>query len=273
MIQADTDSGDTFGITDCALIALATGESAHNLRELNDRLTRFRDPGVIYYHFWGGLLRPHFVDPEYQNHFAGWAYHDLHDRHLAERLAIVNPADFDSVYELRLAVIDVLEARMDEDTMSQFVEAEHPFFFMRSQISDIIDQLRQLARPLQGMRVVHVNSTYEGGGVAEILHRLIPLKRELGLEVDWEVITGDADFFQCTKKMHNLLQGDREAIQAGLCDHYEQVNAENFERLRSTLEAAARAFVLENYLLTRHLREYLTLMVAVLKGHTERIEV
>jgi len=78
--------------------------------------------------------------------------------------------------------------------------------------ANVIDQLRQLAEPLKGMKVVHVNSTREGGGVAEILHRLIPLKRELGLDASWEVVVGDSQFYQCTKKMHNALQGDRNGI-------------------------------------------------------------
>ena len=64
---------DPFGVTDCALIAIATGEKAQNIREIHNRLMQTYDEGVIYYHFWGGMLRPHFVDPEYQNHFAGWA--------------------------------------------------------------------------------------------------------------------------------------------------------------------------------------------------------
>lgn len=74
---------------------------------------------------------------------------------------------------------------------------------------DVIDHLRQLAAPLEGTRVVHVNSTREGGGVAEILNRLVPLMRELGLDVSWETITGNADFYQCTKNFHNGLQGVR----------------------------------------------------------------
>jgi len=72
----------------------------------------------------------------------------------------------------------------------------------------VIDQLKQLARPLQGMKVVHVNSTREGGGVAEILNWLIPFKNELGLEAEWEVVSGDRDFYQCTKSFHNGLQGN-----------------------------------------------------------------
>jgi hypothetical protein len=125
---------EPFAVTDCALIAIATGEKAQNIREMHDRLLRTYDDGVIYYHFWGGLLRPHFVDPEYQNHFAGWAYHDLHDRRLAEKLSIINPAHYTSIEDLRQKVIEVFEERMDEDDSASRVEAEHPFFFMRSQI-------------------------------------------------------------------------------------------------------------------------------------------
>ena len=103
---------------------------------------------------------------------------------------------------------------------------------------NIIGHLKQLAEPLRGMRVVHVNSTREGGGVAEILHRMIPLKRELGLDARWEVVTGDAAFYQCTKKMHNALQGDREDIEPDMFRHYEKINAVNFERLDAVLSEA-----------------------------------
>ncbi len=108
---------------------------------------------------------------------------------------------------------------------------------------EIIDQLRQLAEPLRGLKIVHVNSTREGGGVAEILHRLIPLKQDLGLDAEWEVVTGDADFFLCTKKMHNTLQGNRETISDDLLRHYEKINAANFERLENTLTEADIVFI------------------------------
>jgi trehalose synthase len=104
--------------------------------------------------------------------------------------------------------------------------------------ANVIDHLRQLAEPLKGMRVVHVNSTREGGGVAEILNRLIPLKQELGLDVSWEIVTGDSQFYHCTKKIHNALQGNREGISDELLQHYETVNTENFERLRDLLQEA-----------------------------------
>ena len=61
----------SFRIQDCALIAIATGEKAQNLRELRDRL-KYIPPSSLYYHFWGGLLHHHFDDPEFQNDFARW---------------------------------------------------------------------------------------------------------------------------------------------------------------------------------------------------------
>src|SRR5690606_16198048 len=70
---------------------------------------------------------------------------------------------------------------------------------------DVIEHLRQLARPLAGKRLVNVNSTREGGGVAEILRKLVPLARELGIDAQWEVIKGTPEFYECTKAMHNAL--------------------------------------------------------------------
>ena len=109
--------------------------------------------------------------------------------------------------------------------------------------ADVINNLRQLAEPLRGTKVVHVNSTREGGGVAEILHRMIPLKQELGLEPSWEVIVGDAEFYQCTKYMHNTLQGNRFEIPQPLLRRYEEINQDNAERLREQLEEADFVFI------------------------------
>src|SRR5438309_2295688 len=70
-----------------------------------------------------------------------------------------------------------------------------------------VKRLRQLAARLQGKRIVHVNSTRTGGGVAEILNWMVPLMQELGLQVRWEVISGPPDFYRVTKAFHNGLQG------------------------------------------------------------------
>jgi trehalose synthase len=107
----------------------------------------------------------------------------------------------------------------------------------------VIEHLRQLAFPLKGMKILHINSTKEGGGVAEILNRLIPLKRELGIDAEWEVIKGEKEFYQCTKKMHNSLQGDRDDISPALLDIYKKTNLQNFERLRTKLEKADVVFI------------------------------
>ena len=72
---------------------------------------------------------------------------------------------------------------------------------------DKVDDLRRLAEPLVGKEWVNVNSTFVGGGVAEMLRSVIPLARGLGLDARWNVIRGHDKFFQVTKKFHNLLQG------------------------------------------------------------------
>ena len=109
--------------------------------------------------------------------------------------------------------------------------------------AEVIDHLRHLAEPLKGSRVVHVNSTREGGGVAEILSWLIPFKQELGLETSWEVIEGDPEFYQCTKSFHNGLQGAPVAIPPRQLAAYEQTNRDNAERLRGLLSEADFVFI------------------------------
>lgn len=71
---------------------------------------------------------------------------------------------------------------------------------------DVIEDLRALASNVKGKSVLHVNSTKAGGGVAEILFRLVPLMNELGLDARWETIKGDTAFFEATKTFHNAIQ-------------------------------------------------------------------
>jgi trehalose synthase len=104
--------------------------------------------------------------------------------------------------------------------------------------SAVIRQLRRLGEKLAGTRVVHVNSTREGGGVAEILEWMNPLMTELGLSASWEVIQGTPRFFAITKSIHNALQGHRVSISGKDWKVYEDVNAGNLARLRPALEEA-----------------------------------
>ena len=108
---------------------------------------------------------------------------------------------------------------------------------------DVIQHLGQLAAPLKGAKVVHVNSTREGGGVAEILHKLIPLKQALGIDARWEVINGQGAFYQCTKGFHNALQGVSVNLSERLLKEYERTNAENAETLHSALQDADFVFI------------------------------
>lgn len=94
-----------------------------------------------------------------------------------------------------------------------------------------VQRLRQLADRLKGMRVVHVNSTKAGGGVAEILGWMVPLMNELGLEARWEVIQGPPDFYRVTKAFHNGLQGFRVSLKPSDFQLHLDVNRENAQRL------------------------------------------
>jgi trehalose synthase len=73
---------------------------------------------------------------------------------------------------------------------------------------DTIAEIYRLARPLYGKKVLHINSTYYGGGVAEILGSLVPLLNCAGLDADWRMLRGTPEFFNITKKFHNAIQGE-----------------------------------------------------------------
>lgn len=73
----------------------------------------------------------------------------------------------------------------------------------------VIDELRLIGASLAGKVVQNINSTPVGGGVAEILNRMVPLLRELGVDTRWDVIKGGEEFFNVTKKFHNLLHGEK----------------------------------------------------------------
>jgi trehalose synthase len=91
----------------------------------------------------------------------------------------------------------------------------------------VVHEIRALARRLEGRRALMVNSTTVGGGVAELLNRLIPLLEDLGIPTRWEVIRGAGEFFEVTKAVHNALHGTRAEITPTMLDLFREVNAEN----------------------------------------------
>ncbi len=94
-----------------------------------------------------------------------------------------------------------------------------------------VERLRQLAARLAGKRIVHVNSTKHGGGVAEILGWMIPMMDELGLDARWEVIEGSPDFYRVTKSFHNGLQGLPVSLKPADFEMHRAVNRDNARRL------------------------------------------
>lgn len=91
----------------------------------------------------------------------------------------------------------------------------------------IIDALRRLASPLHGARVLHINATAYGGGVAEILSWMVPLMNDLGLEACWQVIEGSNEFFNVTKASHNGLQGLEIPFTEEMKEVWKQYNQHN----------------------------------------------
>jgi len=97
---------------------------------------------------------------------------------------------------------------------------------------ETIFELYLLSKKLKGIKVLHVSSTYKGGGVAEILHRMVPLMNELEIETDWKVLEGDEKFFTFTKKLHNLLHIPcGECIDSEEIVYYLKTTYENFKKI------------------------------------------
>lgn len=95
---------------------------------------------------------------------------------------------------------------------------------------EVVSQLFRLAERLGPRTLVHVNSTWTGGGVAEMLERILPLFNQLGINSRWEVIQGDQYFFEVTKALHNTLQGMKAHLTPAMLEHYREVNRENARR-------------------------------------------
>jgi len=97
--------------------------------------------------------------------------------------------------------------------------------------------LQRLGERLAGKSFLHVNSTRLGGGVAEILQRMVPILKDLGIEARWEIIEGDQKFFDITKKIHNALQGDQVEITREMWEYHHEVNKKNARKLNLDADA------------------------------------
>jgi trehalose synthase len=91
--------------------------------------------------------------------------------------------------------------------------------------------IEYIAGKLKGRTLLHVNSTAVGGGVAELLQRMVPLIKELGIDVRWSVIKGTKPFFEATKGLHNALQGQGRSLTKKEWDLWEEVNRKNAKKI------------------------------------------
>lgn len=162
-------NGTTFQFKDCALMSIATGRRAMNLRELREALEAIT-PESVYYHFWGALLRPRFINPDFNNDFAEWAHRGLRDDALAERLSAVDPTDFDNLEDLRREVIDVIERRLEEREMVPWASPDRQFHFLRSQII-VFDTGIVIERPEELAAMI------EGSSISSIFYHFIDARR------------------------------------------------------------------------------------------------
>jgi trehalose synthase len=96
----------------------------------------------------------------------------------------------------------------------------------------LMDEIRALAEPLAGARVLELSATAFGGGVAEIQYTLVPLMQDAGLEVEWRIIRGADEFFAATKTIHNALQGNPQGLtdeQRACFTRFQELNAREIE--------------------------------------------
>lgn len=122
-----------FYVKDCVLAPIATGIKAQTLSEFRDRLAVI-PAECIYYHFWSQSLDASLPPGSFYNEFSHWAHYALHDDFLAERLALLDPSEYENLEKLRGDLIEIVENRLDEqDGNTTGVHAD-AFHFIRSKI-------------------------------------------------------------------------------------------------------------------------------------------
>lgn len=183
-----------FAVRDCALLAMATGRRAQTLRDLREGVLAVPQES-IYYHFWGRLLRPRFDDTEFHNDFSTWARQSLHDEMLAERLSVIDPADFLDIEQLRAALVDVIEARIEE-TDVVFSRRDQQFHFRECQ-TVVFDTATRIEEPRGLVEAVPVMS------LGSIYYHVIDARRREPLRSDdfrtWLAEIGDQYQPLCTR--------------------------------------------------------------------------
>ncbi|WP_417566898.1 DUF5752 family protein [Marinobacter sp.] len=191
MAQPETtdtaENGTAFRIKDCALVVLATGRKARMLQEFRSELASI-DTASIYHHFWGGLLQPRFEEREYNNDFAAWVKHGIHDAVLAERLSALAPTSFSDLDTLRQEIKELVDIRLDEVEYLLWARATQQFEFVRSQIV-VFNTEKQLEEPHE------LSSAIKDLSISSVFYHFIDARRRTsdGRDdfSDWLTVFGD----------------------------------------------------------------------------------
>lgn len=163
---------EPFAVKDCALIPMATGKRAYNLRELRLMLEEI-DPSSIYYHFWGSLLSTQFDDPEFKNDFAIWTFRHLHDQPLAEQLSIIDPTFCADIEELRRELIEVIEERLSKSEYIPWAKGDQYFSFIKSQLV-VFDTKMRAKEPVELKKMIPKFS------IGSVFYHFIDARKRLG---------------------------------------------------------------------------------------------
>jgi trehalose synthase len=97
----------------------------------------------------------------------------------------------------------------------------------------LVEDIREVAEDLRGLKVLHLSATAFGGGVSEILYTLVPLMNDVGIEAEWQVMLGREEFYNVTKRLHNALQGNPDSLSGGEWKIFERYNALNATEISS----------------------------------------
>ena len=210
-------------IKDCALVAIATGRRARDLTELRTGVAE-SDVACIYYHFWGGLLRPTFDDPRYHNGFAVWVDHALHNQALAERLSVIDPKDFPDTRDLRTHLLNVIDSELSLGTATASAPDDNLFDFIRSQIV-VFDTSESVTSPSQLSDAVRAMS-----GTSVFYHFVDARRRTPDAVDDFTTWLNDID----RERYHDL------TVRLAGIDPYFVSLAETRDELRRTFEEFIR---------------------------------
>lgn len=141
----------SFFVKDCAFATMATGLVAQTLVEFKHHLKNI-SPESIYFHFWRPTIETTLPPGSFYNDFSHWAHYDLHDDFLAERLALLDPTEYNDLEKLRVDMLEIVDTRIDESGSLAFSVVK-PFYFIKAKIV-VFNTAYRLETPKDLVRII-----------------------------------------------------------------------------------------------------------------------